>query len=151
MHLRNLLLGALAAAMTVPAASCASSPPIALVRIGPSPVEFRVEVAKSADQQRDGLGGRDELPAGAGMLFQFGGRGEQQVWMAGMMIPLDIAWIADGKVLAVDTLTPCTAADQDQCPRWTSPSPVDALLEVSDGALAEVVPGMPITIEELPS
>lgn len=151
MRPRRYVFGALAAALAVSATGCASSPPTALVRIGPAPVEFRVEVATTAEQQRDGLTGRDKLPDGSGMLFQFGGRGEQQVWMAGMTIPLDIAWIADGKVLAVDTLTPCTAADQDQCPRWTSPSPVDALLEVSDGALATVVPGMPIAIEELPS
>jgi uncharacterized membrane protein (UPF0127 family) len=65
-------------------------------------------------------------------------------------IPLDIAWIVDGKVLAVDTLTPCTEPNQDQCPRWTSPSAVDALLEVPAHSLATITPGMAITIEEQP-
>ncbi len=82
------------------------------------------------------------------MLFRFGNRSEQQVWMADMKIPLDIAWIVDGKVLAIDTLTPCVEADQNQCPRWTSPSAVDALLEVPAHSLATVVPGMPATIED---
>ena len=67
-----------------------------------------------------------------------------------MTIPLDIAWIADGKVVATDTLTACTEANQDACPRWISPSPVDALLEVPAHSLTRVVPGMAVAIEELP-
>ena len=153
MRRRTLLTTILAAALAtvVPTAGCSSSEPVtATVKIGPAPVEFRVEVAQTADQQRDGLSGRESVPPGTGMLFRFGSRSEQQVWMAGMTVPLDIAWIVDGKVLAVDTLSPCTETDEDQCPRWTSPSPATALLEVPAQSLATVIPGMPVTIEELP-
>ena len=45
---------------------------MAVVRIGPAPVEFRVEVAQTAEQQRAGLGGRQSLSEGTGMLFRFG-------------------------------------------------------------------------------
>lgn len=132
-------------------AGCSLSKPVlAAVRIGPAPVEFRVEVAETADQQRDGLSGRDELSAGTGMLFRFSSRSEQQVWMAGMRFPLDIAWIADGKVVAIDTLPACTEADENVCPRWTSPSPVDTLLEAPAHSLTTVVAGMAVTVEELP-
>jgi len=103
--------------------------------------EFQVEVAETEQTQRAGLSGRQSLPEGTGMLFTFNGRQEQQVWMAGMQIPVDIAWIVDGRVLAVDTLDPCDLEDQEQCPRWTSPAPVDALLEVPAGELAGVEPG----------
>lgn len=154
LHRRRLLLGAVAAAVgtvcTTAGCTSSSKPVLAAVRIGPAPVEFRVEVAQTADQQRDGLSGRDELSAGTGTLFRFGSRSEHQVWMAGMSFPLDIAWIADGKVVAIDTLTACTADDENACPRWTSPSPVDALLEVPANSLATVVPGMAVTVEELP-
>lgn len=147
---RTLLLGALAAALGTLAGGCTSSKPVlAAVRIGPVPVEFRVEVAQTAEQQRDGLSGRDSLSEGTGMLFRFGNRAEQQVWMAGMTYPLDIAWIVDGKVLAVDTLTPCNEPNQDKCPRWTSPSAADALLEVPARSLTTVIPGMPVTVEDL--
>ena len=143
---RRTLLVALLVATSV---GCApSTPTFAAVQIGPTPVEFQVEVAKTAEQQRDGLSGRSELSAGTGMLFQFGKRGEQQVWMAGMTIPLDIAWIADGKVVAIDTLTACTETDEKNCPKWTSPVPVDALLEVPAHSLTGVIPGMTITIDE---
>ncbi|MDN5764022.1 MAG: DUF192 domain-containing protein [Microlunatus sp.] len=151
MRRRTLILGSIAAAVGAVVGGCTSSKPVlAAVRIGPAPVEFRVEVAQTADQQRDGLNGRDELSAGTGMLFRFGSRSEQQVWMAGMSFPLDVAWIADGKVVAIDTLTACTEADENDCPRWTSPSPVDALLEVPAHSLATVVPGMAVTVDELP-
>jgi len=151
---RHKLIGlslALAILCTGPLAGCRESEPIrATVRIGPTVAEFQVEVAQTADQQRDGLSDRDELATGTGMLFQFGSRSEQQVWMAGMSMPLDIAWIADNKVVAIDTLTPCTDTDQNACPRWTSPSPVDSLLEVSAHSLATVIPGMAVDVEELP-
>ena len=146
MRRRMLLVAFLVASV---ATGCAPSPPtFAAVRIGPTPVEFRVEVARTAEQQRDGLSGRDELSAGTGMLFRFGSRSEQQVWMAGMTIPLDIAWIADGKVVATDTLTACRETDESRCPKWTSPSPVDALLEVPAHSLGTVIPGMTITVDE---
>lgn len=138
--------------LAIMCAGCTSTgtPVHAEVRIGPAVAEFRVEVARTADQQRAGLSGRDELSSGTGMLFQFGSRSEQQVWMAGMTIPLDIAWIADGKVVAIDTLTPCTEMDENDCALWTSPSPVDALLEVEAHSLTDVIPGMPVVIEETP-
>lgn len=143
------LLATVAAMVATATGACApSTPAYAAVRIGPAQVEFRVEVAQTAEQQRDGLSGRDNLSAGTGMLFRFGRRSVQQVWMAGMTIPLDVAWIADGKVVATDTLTACTEADANNCPTWTAPGPVDALLEVPAHSLATVIPGMTITIDE---
>ena len=146
----TLLLTTLVVTVAAVAGGCApDTPTFAAVQIGPTPVKFRVEVAQTAEQQRDGLSGRSELAAGTGMLFRFGGgRNVHQVWMAGMTIPLDIAWIADGKVVATDTLTACTETDQNSCPKWTSPSPVDALLEVPENSLATVIPGMNVTIDE---
>ena len=142
---------AVVAALLVTSSGCGSPAlPAAQVRIGPAPVQFRVEVAHTAEQRRTGLQDKDELPPGTGMLFQFDGRAAQQVWMADTKVPLDVAWIADGKVTAVDTLTPCTEADETQCPRWSSPSDVDALLEVPAHSLGEVIPGMSITIEDQP-
>lgn len=60
-------------------------------------LEFRVVVARTEDQRRDGLTGTDDLAPRGGMLFVFHARAPQEVWMAGMTIPLDIAWILDEK------------------------------------------------------
>lgn len=136
-----------AVAMTLALAACA---PVAststTVQVGAT-LEFDVEVASGAKEQRDGLSGRTELDEGTGMLFTFDRPGEKQVWMAGMTIPLDVAWIVDDQVLAVDTLDPRTQVDQDQCPRWTSPADADALLEVPAGSLDGIAPGALVTVE----
>lgn len=140
-------LAALLAALTVVLTACAGpSSSTATVEVGS--IEFHVDVARTEQSQRDGLSGRDSLSEGTGMLFPFEQRQEQQVWMADMKIPIDVAWIVDDQVLAVDTLDPCTLTDQSQCPRWTSPAPVDALLETPAGSLDGIEPGTPVTIRE---
>ena len=146
--MRRLAIAAVAA-LTALLAGCSSTaaPSTASVEVGTG-LEFQVQIAATAEQQRDGLSGRAELSEGTGMLFQFDGAAERQVWMAGMLIPLDVAWIVDGQVLAVDTLQPCTTAPQDECPQWTSPGAADTLLEVPAGALDGIEPGTPVTIRE---
>lgn len=112
---------------------------------------FRVEVARTARQQQRGLSERSSVPAGTGMLFDFSGRKVQKVWMADTLVPLDVAWVAADALVAVRTLQPCRTADTSgsDCPTWTSPEPVDALLEVPAGALAGVPVGARIRIREL--
>lgn len=125
---------------------CTTAQVMATVAVGPE-LRLVVEVARAEDELREGLAGRGEL-SGDGMVFLFGERARREVWMAGMEIPLDVAWIVDGRVVAVRTLQPCAAADQAQCPRWESPVPVDMLLEVSEGALQGVEPGSVVSVGE---
>lgn len=135
------------AALLAGCASTPEEPATTLVTFGPA-LEFQVEHARTADEQRTGLAGRSELSEGQGMLFSFASQSERQVWMAGMKFPIDVAWIADHRVIAVQTLEPCTEAEQDRCPRWTSPNYVDALLEVQAGALESIEAGTVVTIRE---
>ncbi len=102
---------------------------------------FAVELADTANEQKEGLAGREEIPGGTGMLFQFAERAEHQMWMAGMQVPIDVAWIDDDRVIGVATLDPCTEVDQTTCPRSTAPGSATALLEVAAGALADVAAG----------
>lgn len=53
---------------------------------------FDAEIAESPRELRVGLGGRDRLPEGTGMLFlPPGGAGD--FWMRGMRFDLDFVWI----------------------------------------------------------
>ena len=65
-------------------------------------VTITVEVAKTAQEQARGLGGRSSLPRGGGMLFPFDAAERRTFWMKGMLIPLDILWIREGKIMAID-------------------------------------------------
>lgn len=56
--------------------------------------------------------------------------------------PLDVAFIKDGRVIAVATMPPCTAAKQAQCPTYgPGYASFDAAVEATAGAFAQVKPG----------
>lgn len=94
---------AAAGALSALLAGCASTPPkptTALVVLGPA-MEFQVEHARTAGEQRTRLADRSELSEGQGMMFSFASQSERQVWMPRMKFPIDIAWIADHRVISV--------------------------------------------------
>ncbi|MFJ2298683.1 DUF192 domain-containing protein [Oerskovia paurometabola] len=107
---------------------------------------FTVEVARTPDSQRAGLSDRDDVPAGTGMLFPFDEPGPREVWMARTRVPLDIAWILDGQVVAVETLPLCELDVVTDCPTYASPGDVDVLLEVPAGALEKVGVGETVQV-----
>lgn len=120
-------------------AACSSPRPEATVEVGRE--VFAIELADTANEQKEGLAGRGEIPASTGMLFIFGERAEHQMWVAGMQVPIDVAWIDGDRVIGVATLDPCAEVDQTTCPRSTAPGLATALLEVPAGALAGVAAG----------
>ena len=65
-------------------------------------VTIAVEVVKTAEEQARGLGGRSSLLKGRGMLFPFDAAKPRVFWMKGMLIPIDILWIREGKMVAID-------------------------------------------------
>lgn len=65
-------------------------------------VTITVEVVQTAQEQARGLGGRSSLPKGGGMLFPFDAAKPRVFWMKGMLIPIDILWIREGKLVAID-------------------------------------------------
>lgn len=69
-------------------------------------VTITVDVARTAREQAMGLGGRSSLPKDGGMLFPFDAAKRRTFWMKGMLIPLDILWIRDGKIVAIDANVP---------------------------------------------
>lgn len=122
---------------------CTPGPEMATVAIGHD-LRFSVEVVQERDEMTQGLAGRSALESD-GMMFILDEPAQQEVWMAGMELPLDVAWIADGEVVEILTLEPCRATDQQQCPRWKSPGVVDALLEVRAGELSTIQVGTRVT------
>jgi len=63
---------------------------------------FRVELARTPDEQATGLMFRKELPEGHGMLFDFGRDREISMWMKNTYVPLDMIFIrSDGRILSI--------------------------------------------------
>lgn len=96
-----------------------------------------VEIAKTGEQRQKGLSGRVTLDANSGMLFVFEKKKVfPSFWMKDMLFPLDIIWIADGKITKIDKNLPIPnpAANQlSTLALYTPDKPIDYVLEVNAG------------------
>jgi uncharacterized membrane protein (UPF0127 family) len=102
-------------------------------------LDVEVVVAATPEAQSRGLMGVTEVPAGVGMLFVFPGSpssGRPGFWMLDTLVPLDIAFAADGVVVGVATMEPCRA---QPCPITHPGVDYDVALEVAAGALGAAV------------
>jgi uncharacterized membrane protein (UPF0127 family) len=96
------------------------------------PQHFTVELARSPEQQQQGLMFRRSLAADAGMLFDFGDTRPATFWMKNTLIPLDMLFIAaDGHVADIhERAVPLSEAT------IVSKVPVRAVLELNGGSVA---------------
>ena len=53
-----------------------------------------------------GLGNRDSLANGQGMLFLYRNSGEHRFWMKRMKFAIDIIWIYRGKIVHIEEAVP---------------------------------------------
>ena len=100
---------------------------------------FRVELAKSADEQRQGLMFRTSLGPDEGMLFPFEPPRPASFWMRNTVIGLDLLFIApDGRIANIAA----NAKPYDET-KLDSVGPVEAVLELPAGRAAAlgIVPG----------
>lgn len=96
---------------------------------------FRIELARTDEERSQGLMFRTELADDAGMLFDFGPDPRPvSMWMKNTLIPLDIAFIAEGgriaRIAAMTTPRSLTSVPSGE--------DVIAVLEVRGGRLAEL-------------
>lgn len=119
------------------------------VDVGGIPVA--VEVANTDRERGLGLGDRDFLAPGTGMLFVFDERAQHRFTMAPMRFCLDIIWVDAGQVVGAAQST-CPSPDA-QGPTHASPGPVEYVLEVPAGFLAEngLGIGAPVTFSVDPA
>jgi hypothetical protein len=95
-----------------------------------------VEVVSTETLREKGLGGRTSLPTDSGMFFVFETKKVNPIfWMKDMLIPLDIIWISDGKIVKIDKNVPAPSANtpDDKLKKFSANRPVDYVLEVNAG------------------
>ena len=101
--------------------------------------DFRVEVARTAEEQAKGLMFRRAMGADEGMLFPFDPPRQASFWMKNTVIPLDIVFIGpDRRVLNISANAEPYSLD----PR-PSAGVVSAVLELNGGRAAQlgIAPG----------
>ncbi len=95
--------------------------------------KFKVEIARSLDEQARGLMFRESLAADAGMIFPMVPLREASFWMKNTLIPLDMIFIrSDGSIARIEPET--TPQSLEPVP---SGEPVAAVLEIAGGQAAK--------------
>ena len=119
----------------VPATAPSGLPLIPLqIHSGGRAHDFRVEVARTVDEQAQGLMFRERLGPNEGMLFPFSPPRPASFWMKNTLIPLDMIFVRpDGTIgrIAVNTVPQSldpVAYDQ----------PAAAVLEIAGGRSVEL-------------
>lgn len=94
--------------------------------------EIVVALADSSAERMLGLSGCPEIPAESGMYFVINPVQPTAFWMKDMLVPLDIIWIKDNKVIGLAAPVPPPLAGQPETllPQYKSPDVVDAVLEL---------------------
>jgi uncharacterized membrane protein (UPF0127 family) len=108
-----------------------------------------LEVADEPHEQARGLQLRPALPALRGMWFPFPGPAVARFWMHRTPEPLDMLFVAGGRVLAIETAAqPCPHLP---CPSYGPAQRVDGVLELAAGQAAAlgIAVGTPVVIEPL--
>lgn len=92
--------------------------------------ELRVELSIEPQQQTLGLGYRNDLPEGQGMLFVNGTAQPRTFWMKGMRFCIDIVWIEGGEIVgAAESVGPDPEGTEDaDRARFHSDEPVSYVL-----------------------
>lgn len=125
-----IALGVCGAVAAAPAAKPGESGamPVVLARLGSA--EIRAEVPVTWEQRFKGLGHRDGLRPGWGMLFLFQPPVAQPMTMETMRFSLDFIWCAGGRVREIFA----RVSHQGNPPRLITPSgPMDLVIEAPAG------------------
>ncbi len=104
-----------------------SGNPMIWVKLGR--VKVKAEVVYSPEKLYLGLGRRQGLPEGQGMLFVMPTLVIQEFCMRDMRFRIDFIWLVSGRVAGITKNVPFE--DQQAC--YASPEPVNYVLEVPAG------------------
>ncbi len=104
-----------------------------VIQTATGPKRFEVELATTPAQEEQGLMYRQRLAPDAGMLFDFGDTAPRAFWMKNTLIPLDMLFIADGRI--VDIHERAVPLSEDVIP---SRVPARAVLELNGGTVSHL-------------
>lgn len=97
---------------------------------------IQLEVARTPEQQAQGLMYRPALPDDRGMLFLFDPPRSVRFWMENTPEPLDMVFLLNGEVKAIAAnAPPCTTKP---CPTYGSGTRVNQVIELRSGRAAEL-------------
>ena len=94
------------------------------------------EVASTPETRALGLGGRESLAEGSGMLFVFDNEAKHSFWMKDVKFPIDIIWLDKNKKV-IHFVKGAKADMGGNLEIYTPPAKARYVLEVRDGSIEE--------------
>ena len=132
-------------------AGCAENGPakttVVTLAQGSASLKIRAEIASTPDVRTRGLMGRRSMAEDAGMLFVFPTAVQAGFWMKDTLIPLDIAFISNGRVAEIDVMQPCKVPS---CPVTTPALGYEWALEVNAGTFQKAGIGVGAVVDTDP-
>lgn len=110
---------------------------------------FNVSVADTGQEKQIGLAGCAQLPEKSGMYFPYDTPQRPTFWMKGMLIPIDILWVADGRIVGIERdVPPPTDFKTELLPTYRPDVEVTGVLELEAGSAEKygLIPGSPVTV-----
>lgn len=93
-------------------------------------------VARTDEEQEKGLGSYTEIGVQEGMQFPFEEPTWPTFWMKDMLFPIDIVWIAEGRVLGVvENIDPQIGVTEADLKLYDPPDFIDSAIELHAGAV----------------
>jgi uncharacterized membrane protein (UPF0127 family) len=94
--------------------------------------EMKGEIARTDLQKAQGLSGRSVIAKDYAMLFPYN-KDQPYFWMKDMLTSIDIVWLADNQVIAIDAKVPV----DDGARNYQPAKPIDWVIEVAAGRAEE--------------
>ena len=134
-----LLLAAMVLAV-VCAPIALAAPGMTQARVVLAGQEFVVDLAETPEQQSLGLGGRQRLAPGEGMLFLYADKARRTFWMKGMVISIDILWLDNNRIVHIEHRVPPPrpGTPDRMLPTYAASAPANGVLEIAEGRAAQL-------------
>lgn len=114
--------------------STGQSPSTPIARVKNNAI--KLEVASTKAEIEYGLMNRTSLPDDQGMVFLFHPAAHVTFWMYHTLIPLDMIFIKDGKIVKIcSNVPPCRSENPQDCPQYPDRKGLDVteVIEVNAG------------------
>ncbi len=95
--------------------------------------KFSLITADDEKERQIGLSNRKSLPKNEGMIFVFPKKDKYSFWMKNTLIPLDMIFINDGKIVYIVNNAPAQTDKSGSIPVYTTPVDANYVLEINGG------------------
>lgn len=139
-------IGIVAAIQLVPSKASNLCPPLSSTQvIIDEQHTWSVGVAQTPEERQRGFMRCPAIPPRHGLWFVFDEPVVANFWMKDTLVPLDLLWIADGKIVGIERgLMP--AGTVEPIPIYEAPQAITAVLEVPAGEAEELATGMTVRL-----